>query len=214
MVTAVVFDVGETLLDDTREWAAWADWIGVPRHTVSALVGAVMSEGRDNADVFQYLRPGLDVEQERRLREDAGRGEQIDDGDLYLDVRPALGALRAHGLWMGIAGNQSRRAAELLRRLDLPVDRVCTSAEWGVAKPDPAFFARVIEMAPGRPEEILYVGDHRDYDILPANAAGMHTALIRRGPWGYLWADDPLIREAADSEDVKQLETRLVRRSV
>lgn len=31
MVTAVVFDVGETLLDDSREWAAWADWIGVVR---------------------------------------------------------------------------------------------------------------------------------------------------------------------------------------
>ena len=28
MVTAVVFDVGETLLDDSREWGVWADWIG------------------------------------------------------------------------------------------------------------------------------------------------------------------------------------------
>lgn len=25
MVAAVVFDVGETLLDDSREWGAWAD---------------------------------------------------------------------------------------------------------------------------------------------------------------------------------------------
>jgi hypothetical protein len=26
MIRSVVFDVGETLLDDTREWAAWSDW--------------------------------------------------------------------------------------------------------------------------------------------------------------------------------------------
>ncbi|MEV7971425.1 HAD hydrolase-like protein [Sphaerisporangium sp. NPDC088356] len=46
-------------------------------------------------------------------------------------------------------------------------------------------------MAPGKPDEIVYVGDHRDNDILPAKAAGLRTALIRRGPWGHLWADDP-----------------------
>jgi hypothetical protein len=40
MVRSVVFDVGETLLDDTREFAAWADWIGVPRHTFSGQTGS------------------------------------------------------------------------------------------------------------------------------------------------------------------------------
>ena len=30
-VVSAVFDVSETLLDDTREYGAWADWIGVPR---------------------------------------------------------------------------------------------------------------------------------------------------------------------------------------
>ena len=76
MVAAVVFDVGETLLDDSRECGAWADWIGVPRHTFSALLGAVTALGEDNARAFDYLRPGFDVVRERRLRELAGRGEQ------------------------------------------------------------------------------------------------------------------------------------------
>ena len=31
VIRAVVFDVGETLLDDTREWGAWADWLGATR---------------------------------------------------------------------------------------------------------------------------------------------------------------------------------------
>jgi HAD superfamily hydrolase (TIGR01549 family) len=198
MVSAVVFDVGETLLDDSREWGAWADWVGVPRHTFSTVLGAVTAAGRDNAETFQYFRPGFDLARERQLREDTGRGEQIEDTDLYTDVRPSLEALRAAGLWVGVAGNQTPRAAQLLRALDLPVDYIGTSGEWGVAKPQPGFFERVVEIAPGRPDEIVYVGDHRDNDVVPAKTAGLRAALIRRGPWGYLWADDPVVRENAD----------------
>ncbi len=198
MIASVVFDVGETLLDDTREWAAWADWIGVPRHTFSALLGAVTAAGRNNAETFQYFRPGFDLVTERERREAAGVGERIDDNDLYPDVRPALAELRARGVWVGVAGNQTIRAADLLRALDLPADAVATSGEWGVAKPDPAFFDRVAAFAPGDRSEILYVGDHRDYDIVAANRAGLRTALIRRGPWGHLWASDPAVTTTAD----------------
>ena len=56
MIKSVVLDVGETLLDDTREFAAWADWIGVPRHTFSAVLGAVTAAGRDNVETFQFFR--------------------------------------------------------------------------------------------------------------------------------------------------------------
>jgi hypothetical protein len=27
------FDVGETIVDESREYGTWADWMGVPRHT-------------------------------------------------------------------------------------------------------------------------------------------------------------------------------------
>ena len=198
MVTAVVCDVGETLLDDSREWNAWADWVGVPRHTFSTVLGAVTVSGRDNAETFQYFRPGFDVAHERQLREDAGLGERIEEQDLYPDVRSSLAALRGLGLRVGIAGNQTARAAELLRALALPVDFIATSGEWGVAKPSSAFFERVTEAAAAPAEQILYVGDHRDNDIVAAKAVGLRTALIRRGPWGYLWANDPLVQRDAD----------------
>lgn len=198
MIRSVVFDVGETLLDDTREWARWADWIEVPLHTFSAVLGAVTAEGRDNAETFEYFRPGFDLAGERQRREDAGQGELIEEVDLYPDVRPGLQTLREAGLWVGIAGNQTARAGELLHQLDLPVEAIATSGTWGVAKPDPAFFAHTIAMAPGEPHEIVYVGDHRDNDIIPAHAAGLRPVLIRRGPWGYLWADEPEVREHAD----------------
>lgn len=99
---------------------------------------------------------------------------------------------------MDIAGNQTVRTAELLRELHLPADAVAISGEWGVAKPDPAFFTKVIDMAPGSPEEIVYVGDHRDNDVIPGHTAGLRTALIRRGPWGHLWADDSQVTSRVD----------------
>ena len=197
-VVSVVFDVGETLLDDTREFGAWADWIGVPRHTFSAVLGAVTAAGRNNAETFGYFRPGFDLAAERERREQAGAGETYSEADLYPDVRPALTALREMGLWVGIAGNQTAKAGRILRQLGLPADLIATSADWGVAKPDPAFFRRVIQAAPGGPAEIVYVGDHRDNDLAPAKEAGLRAAFIRRGPWGHLWADDPRVAKLAD----------------
>jgi N-acetyl-D-muramate 6-phosphate phosphatase len=197
-VRAVVFDIGETLLDDSREFGAWADWLNVPRHTFSAVLGAVTAEGRDVGEIFQYFVPGFDVDAERRRREDTGAGERYGEDDLYPDARPALASLRHMGVWVGIAGNQTARAGQILRGLNLPADLLATSGEWGVAKPDPAFFARVIGAAPAEPHETVYVGDHRDNDLVPAKAAGLRAAYLRRGPWGHLWADDPKVHELAD----------------
>ncbi|MEU5824915.1 HAD family hydrolase [Streptomyces sp. NPDC047803] len=198
MIETIVFDVGETLVRDDRYWASWADWLEVPVHTLSALVGAVVVQGRDNADAVRLLRPGIDIAAEYAAREAVGRGESLDERDLYPDVRPALSALREKGIRVIVAGNQTEQAGELLRALDLPADLVVMSAEWGVAKPSPAFFARVWAVSGAAPESTLYVGDHPANDIFPAKAAGLRTAHLRRGPWGYWWADDPDVRAAAD----------------
>ncbi|MCX4696891.1 HAD family hydrolase [Streptomyces sp. NBC_01408] len=198
MIRTVVLDVGETLTRDDRYWGAWADWLSVPRHTLSALVGAVVVDGRDNADALRMLRPGLDVAAEYAAREAAGHGEQLDDSDLYEDVRPALAALREAGARVVVAGNQTRRAGELLRALNLSADLIATSGDWGVAKPDAGFFARVLEVSGAPADETLYVGDHPANDVVPAREAGLRTAHLRRGPWGFWWADDPTVRAAAD----------------
>ncbi|MBX9393058.1 HAD family hydrolase [Streptomyces sp. TRM72054] len=198
MIETIVFDVGETITRDDRYWASWADWLNVPRHTVSALVGAVVAQGHDNAEALRLARPGIDVAAEYHAREAAGRGERLDESDLYEDVRPALSALRQAGVRVIVAGNQTSRAAELLRELDLPADLVVTSGEWGVAKPQPEFFRRVLEVAQAAPSATLYVGDHPANDVFPAKAAGLRVAHLRRGPWGHLWADDPEVVAAAD----------------
>jgi FMN phosphatase YigB (HAD superfamily) len=202
-VAAVVFDVGETLVDETVEYHAWADWLGVPRHTFSAVFGAVIGAGRDHREVFEYFRPGFDLAAERERRAAAGRAEGYGEPDLYPDARPALAALREAGYFVMIAANQTVRSHSILDTLALPVDLVTTSDTWGVAKPDPRFFALVLEACRrGRPgitaDQVCYVGDRLDNDLRPAWEAGMRTAHIRRGPWGVLHAADCDVVAKAD----------------
>src|SRR3989337_1441911 len=114
MIKAVVFDVGECLVDETREYGTWADWLGVPRHTFSAIFGAVIARGEDYRTVFRHFRPDFDLAKERQRRLDAGLGEFFNARDLYPDVRPCLTELKARGLFVGVAGNQTARAGSLL----------------------------------------------------------------------------------------------------
>jgi len=185
-IIAVCFDVGETIVNETREYGTWADWLGVPRHTFSAVFGAVLARGGDYRETFQYFAPGFDLRNEREKRAQAGKPETFSEDDLYEDARACLAALQKQGVHVALAGNQTARAESILRSLQLPVDTIGTSDSWGVEKPSPAFFARITQEVHCAPEEILYVGDRLDNDVGPAQKSGMQTALIRRGPWGYI----------------------------
>jgi len=198
-IRAVVFDVGEVLIDETTEYGTWADWLGVPRHTFSAMFGAVIARGGDYREVFHHFKPDFDLAAERRARLDAGMGEFFNARDLYPDVRPCFARLREEGYVVGIAGNQTSRAGRFIRELNLPSDFVLTSDDIGAEKPDPAFFKPVIEHTGFDASEVAYVGDRVENDILPARDAGLATVLLRRGPWAFVNEDSP----AAASADVR-----------
>ncbi|HEX9373477.1 MAG TPA: HAD family hydrolase [Roseiflexaceae bacterium] len=196
-IRAVFFDVGETLVDETRQWGAWADWLGIPRLTCFAALGAVIERGEHHRRVFELLRPGLDLAREHAARLAAGLADRIELGDFYPDALPCLRVLRARGYRIGLAGNQPVQAEEQLRAIGLPVDVVASSDGWGVEKPSPAFFARVVETAGVPPPAIAYVGDRLDNDVIPAAESGMVAVFLRRGPWGYLHATRPEVKRAA-----------------
>ncbi|MEU6710111.1 HAD family hydrolase [Nonomuraea sp. NPDC046802] len=199
MIKAVVFDVGETLIDETRIWSRWAGRLGVSEFVLMGALGGMAALDRPHGDAFRLVRPGFDLRAEEAAweRDDPdGLRNRFDADDLYPDVRPALAALRAAGFQVIIAGNQPKRAYDALVAMDLPADSVHTSDGWGVAKPEQEFFAKVAAVAGREPAEILYVGDRLDNDVLPAAAAGMRTALLRRGPWGYLHAERPRAQDA------------------
>ncbi len=201
-IKAVVFDVGETLIDETRIWSRWADRLGVPRLAFLGVLGGMAALDRPHRETFEILRPGFDVDADIELwaREEPGSlRNNFDADDLYADVRPAFEELRTAGYQVIVAGNQPTTAYDALVAMDLPADSIHTSDGWGVAKPEPGFFAKVAAVAGREPAEILYVGDRLDNDVLPAGEAGMRTAMLRRGPWGYLHALRP---EAAKADVV------------
>ncbi len=196
-IRSVVFDVGEVLVDESTEYRTWADWLGVPRHTFSAVFGAVIARGEAYRQVFQHFQPGFDLATERRKRLAAGLGESFDARDLYPDVRPCLEALRAAGYTVGIAGNQTARAGVLIRELDLPADFISTSDDLGAEKPDVAFFEQLISRHDLTAEATAYVGDRFENDILPAQAVGLTGVLLGRGPWGHVNESHPAAAHAA-----------------
>ena len=65
-VAAVVFDVGETLVDETRAWQAWADALGVPRLTLLGVLGGLAVGGEDHRRVFELWRPAPTSRRRRR----------------------------------------------------------------------------------------------------------------------------------------------------
>lgn len=196
MIRAVVFDVGETLVNEERHWGEWADWLGVPRFTFFAALGAVIERDEHHWEVFQRVRPGLDREAELSARRAAGWTYRFEASDFYPDAVACLAACRAAGWRVGLAGNQPQEAEAALQAAGVVADFIAASGRWGVEKPAAAFFDRVVEAAGVAAAEIAYVGDRLDNDVLPAKAAGMTAVFLRRGPWGVIHATRPEAAEA------------------
>jgi HAD superfamily hydrolase (TIGR01549 family) len=198
-IEAVVFDVGETLIDETRIWIRWAARLGVTPFTLLGMVGAMAALDRSHTDALKLVKPDFDLATERErwaVDEPDSLRDTFDEEDLYPDVRPALDALEAIALSAWIAGNQPVAAREALMAMELPVRSIINSSDLGAEKPDPRFFDAVAAAVGLEPAQILYVGDRLDNDVLPALAAGMRTVLMRRGPWGYLHATRPDVEKA------------------
>jgi FMN phosphatase YigB (HAD superfamily) len=145
-LSVVVFDVGETLVDEATTYERWE------------------AEG---ATEFVFA-----------------------DRDLHGDALACLEALRARGFRLGAAGNMYAHHEDFLRP---HVDFVGSSERWGVQKPDAGFFAHVVAEAAAPAEEILYVGDRVDNDVLPALAAGLRAVRIRRGAHADVESPDGIV---------------------
>lgn len=203
-VRSVVFDLGETLVDETRQWSTVAAALDVPIFTLMGVLGGVIERREDHRRLFDVIgAPYVSF---------AELGYRHELTDFYPDALPALRRLSTDGFRLGIAGNQPNGVVEQLRSMDLPVELVTSSALWGVAKPSPAFFSRIegeLGLAAG---EIAYVGDRLDNDVLPAQRAGMMAVFLRRGPWGYLHAGWPEANEVTwEIDDLTQLSAALER---
>ncbi len=129
MIRAVVFDVGETLFDETGIWERAADAAGVPRFTLMGILGGLAARGERHTKAWELL--GVDRP-----------ASMFEPTDLYADALPCIARLRARNLVVGAVGNTPREVEDLLRD---QVDLIGSSARWGVEKPAPEFFSRIVE---------------------------------------------------------------------
>jgi HAD superfamily hydrolase (TIGR01549 family) len=191
-VRAIFFDVGETLVDETRLYADYAMRMQVSLGFFLEKIEAAMAEAQPIRNVFASVKPGFDFKAARAQREAEGKRFVIGPEDIYADAAHCLATLKGRGHFIGIVGNQPASAEAMLKASGLAADFIATSESWGVAKPERAFFEKVVAAAGVAPGEIAYVGDRVDNDVLPALAVGLRPILIRRGPWGraqWTWPD-------------------------
>ena len=67
-------------------------------------------------------------------------------------------------------------------------------------KPDSDFFAHVVDEAGVSAEEILYVGDRVDNDVVPARATGLRAIRIRRGAHARIESPEGIVTIGSLSE--------------
>ena len=186
----VCLDVGETLVDETRVADTWADLLGVTRLTFAAAFGATLARGGLHREAFRLFIDEADWPAWHARFDDAYGAFR--SSDLYPDSLPALEALRRRGHRVAIVANQPARRTAELRDLGIDAEVMAMSDEMGVHKPEPAFFARALELMGGpAPADVAYVGDRPDNDVAPAAAAGMRAVWLRRGPWGRIYDAAP-----------------------
>jgi putative hydrolase of the HAD superfamily len=199
---AVVFDLDDTLLDTTGLEAEML--VGLCAAVSAELPGVEYDtlrtrfrDGRD--DLYQRVLAGeIDIAVYRRLHliavcEPWGepseelhaaavrlRDEQLGRSRFVEHAIELLGDLRAAGVRTGLLTNgpswMQRRKVELLG-LEAQLDAIGISEELGASKPDPAAFAGTLSLMGSAPEETVMVGDHLDWDVRGALAAGMRGAV-------------------------------------
>jgi HAD superfamily hydrolase (TIGR01549 family) len=185
----VCLDVGETIIDETRVWATWADVLGISRLTFMAAMGAAIERGWEYRHVFEIVEA---PDWRRHLEAVERRYGGFRPDDLYPDALTAVDGLRDRGFQVAVVANQPATRTSELRALGFDVEVMAMSEELGVAKPAPAFFERTLALLGGPdPSDVAYVGDRIDNDVVPAAEARMRAVWLRRGPWGIIPREAP-----------------------
>jgi HAD superfamily hydrolase (TIGR01509 family) len=198
----VFFDIGGVMYDDT----IYARAI----HTALRAMGASFTDAEFDqvyraaraaqAGSFRgqlarrFLGPEADM---AGLEAEASKHWAYPSEALFDDVRPCLTAL-AGRYRLGIVANQPSAVRDALTRdgLDGYFEVWGVSDDVGLEKPDPALFVHVLQEADVEPRRSVMVGDRLDYDVRPANAAGMRTVWMLRGEA----PDDPTPEQLAEAD--------------
>ncbi|MGV8997483.1 MAG: HAD family hydrolase [Parvibaculaceae bacterium] len=195
MISAVLFDLDETLLDRTASLTAFL----TDQYTrFGSQLGEVQLDyWRDRflaLDARGHVHKSLVYQ---TILSEFG-GDELSADALLADYRErccyhargfpgmeeTLKSLKKRGLQLGIVSNgetefQNRHIDAL--NLRTYMDVVLISETEGLRKPDAALFLRALDRLGVSPERCLFVGDNPKADILGAHAVGMQTAWFSGG---------------------------------
>lgn len=203
MLDGVIFDKDGTLFDFRQSWGGWVARLvralGPDEGAAQALASRIGYDLSARAfhphspviagtaeDIADALLPGLPDMTRAAL---IGRMNALAEGTPMAEavpLAPALTALRARGLRLGVATNDSEspaRAHLLAHGVDGLFDFVAGyDSGWG-PKPGPGMllaFAGRFDLTPAR---VAMVGDSR-HDLMAGRAAGMRTVAVLTGVAG------------------------------
>ncbi len=195
MVSAILFDFGGTLDSDGVHWLD-RFWRIYEKNGLAHIPKDQIKEAFYWADRQAELDPamrkaGLRPMMERHVRwqfeklqlNDLNKQAAVTEGfvrpceRLLRRNRRVLEDLSVSGLKLGIVSNFYGNVETLCKEFGfLPfINVILDSAVIGLAKPDPKFFTLALEKLGLGAEQVAFVGDNYDRDMVPAKSVGMET---------------------------------------
>ena len=171
----IFFDIGSTLVDEEEAY----------KHRIRDMIrGTPVTFEQFWDKRIQFAKEGYNGDQKAIEHFCLSKTPwHSEDEAPFPGCEQTLAALCREGYRLGIIANQEPGATERLDAWGLGryFTVIASSAELGMAKPDPAIFRWALAKAEGRPENTIMVGDRLDNDIRPAKELGMKTIRIRQG---------------------------------
>ena len=190
MPTIISFDMDGTLVD-----AEFTDWVwghGIP--TLYAKKAGLSFEAAKDFVVKEYLKVGegamewYDIKYWFQLFQLEESWEVLmerytDKIKIYPDVHPLLERLRDRHR-MVLTSNAGREFIGMemeATSLGQYFDRIFSAtSDFGEVKKTAAFYQRICQILEARPQEIVHVGDHYEFDYLVPRSLGIQAFYLDR----------------------------------
>lgn len=192
-VKAILFDVGQPLVEDSAIDEYWNQWLAgfLSDHFNREITLQEILDKQDEAIkcyspsifsyvIWHYVRPDTELFQDIRRR-----FETLDYPSL-LAVRPeAVEVCRrlSEDYVLATAANQPVITTEILEKAGVLKHFAFKemSAGIGYSKPDLRFFTYILDQISIQPANAVMVGDRQDNDIVPAKMLGMYALRWKGG---------------------------------
>lgn len=175
----IFFDIGSTLVDEEEAY----------RHRISDMIQGTSVSFQQFWDMrIRFAKAGYNGDQKAIQQLGLNKTPWHSEDEVpFGDCEATLRTLWDRGYQLGVIANQIPGVKDRLDAWGLGkyFSVIASSAEVGMAKPDPELYQWALAQANCPPEQAVMVGDRLDNDIRPAKELGMKTIRIRKGIAAY-----------------------------